>query len=66
MNQYLHVFILFCSQDTPKAREIADTLAAVQTRFDKIQEDLVDKQHKVNAAIVQSQDVNHNLDALLG
>ncbi len=53
-------------KDTPKAREIEDTVCSMQTKFDQIQEELVDKQHKLNAAVVESQDVNHNLDSLLG
>ena len=52
-------------RDSPKAREIQNTVDTAQTSFDRIQEGVVDKQHKLNAAVVQSQDVNYNLNSLL-
>ena len=52
-------------KDTPKAKEIQNTVDQIQGMFDKIQETTVDKQHKLNSAIVQSQDAIHNLDSLM-
>lgn len=52
-------------KDTPKAREIQGTVENVQTRYDQIQEEVVDKQHRLNDALVQSKDAVHNLDSLL-
>ena len=51
--------------DTPKAREIKGVLESVQAKFDEIQENVVDKQHRLNQAVVQSQDVYRQLDGLL-
>ena len=51
--------------DTPKAREIQATVEDFQARYDQIQEDVVDKQHRLNDAMVQSKDARHNLDVLL-
>lgn len=53
-------------KNTPKAHEIQETMDAIQGEFDEIQEEVVDKQHKLNAAVAQSKDVGHNLAALLG
>ena len=52
-------------KDTPKAKEIQNTVDQIQGMFDKIQETTVDKQHKLNSAIVQSKDAIHNLDSLM-
>ncbi len=52
-------------KDTPKAREIEDTVENVGNKFDHIQEAVVEKQHALNAAVTASQDVNHNIEALL-
>ena len=56
--------VLGC-KDTPKAHEIEETISSYASKYDGLQEDLSDKQHKLNAAIVASQDVSHNLDAML-
>ena len=52
--------------DTPKAREIQETMEDVGTKYDHIQEEVVDKQHRITKAITESQDVHHTLDGLIG
>jgi hypothetical protein len=52
-------------KDTPKAKEIQNTVDQIQTVFDQLQETTVDKQHKLNNAISQSHDALHNLDILM-
>ena len=52
-------------KDTPKAREIQGTVDSYQKRYDQIQEQVVEKQHKLNDAVVHSKDAVHNLDSLL-
>ena len=52
-------------KDTPKAKEIQKTVDQIQTLFDQVQETTVDKQHKLNNAIVHSNDAMHNLDVLM-
>lgn len=56
---------LECS-DTPKAHDIQETVEKVATKYDMIQEEVVDKQHQITKAITESQDVHHTLDGLLG
>ena len=52
--------------DTPKAREIQNTVEGVAGKYDFIQEGVVDKQHRITKAITESQDVHHTLDGLMG
>ena len=61
----VHILEELDCKDTPKAREITATVEDVQTRYDQIQEEVVDKQHKLNDAVVKSKDATHNLDVLL-
>ena len=52
-------------KDCDRVREIANAVDVMQSRFDTIQEAVVEKQHSLNTAIVQSQDGHHNLLSML-
>ncbi|ELT90303.1 hypothetical protein CAPTEDRAFT_205084 [Capitella teleta] len=52
-------------KETPKAVEIQSSVDGLQAVFDEVQEEVVDKQHRLNSAVAQSKDVGHNLAALL-